>query len=165
VKESQAWLIGDQIPRGASKCGNDHRILLDPGGGLVVELDKLEQVPVHVQRVRIVTAIVKHQPMAASLPQHEFPFVRILLAVDEPVIDPVGPSRHFLKVGNCLPNKVNVGRAFDWCPRAHLSDGYALPRVIKLAIDYFVRIAETSSPRSWNSIASPSPGVSFSSGS
>src|ERR1700722_8160419 len=59
VKQREARLVGDQIHRGASKCGNDHRILLDAGSWLAVELDKLEQVPVHVQGGRIVTAIVK----------------------------------------------------------------------------------------------------------
>ncbi len=97
VKQRQARLVGDQIHGGASKCGNDHRILLDAGSRLAVEFDKLEQMPVHVHGVRIVTAIVKHQPVAASLPEHEFPFMRIFLAVDEPVIDPVGPARHFFK--------------------------------------------------------------------
>src|SRR6202034_3578070 len=95
VKQRQARLVGDQIHRGASKCGHDHGIFLDAGSRLAVELDKLEQVPVHMQGVRIVTAIVKHQPVAASLSEHEFPFMRIFLAVDEPVIDPVGPARHF----------------------------------------------------------------------
>ena len=97
VKQREARLVSDQIHCGASKCGNDHRIFLDAGSGLAVELDELEQVPVHVQGVRIVTAIVKHQPVAASLPEHEFPFMRIFLAVDEPVIDPMGPARHFFK--------------------------------------------------------------------
>jgi hypothetical protein len=44
--------------------------------------------------MRIVTAIVKHQPVAASLPEHELPFMRIILAVDEPVIDPLETARH-----------------------------------------------------------------------
>src|ERR1700691_5796649 len=78
VKQRQARLVSDQIHCGASKCGNNHRILLDAGSGLAVELDELEQVPVHVQGVRIVTAIVKHQPVAASLSEQEFPFMRIL---------------------------------------------------------------------------------------
>src|SRR6202050_5937525 len=82
VKHRQASLVGYQIHRGASKCGNDDCILLDSGGGLAVELDKLEHMPVHVQRVSIVAAIVKHQTIAASLPQHELLFVRIFLAVD-----------------------------------------------------------------------------------
>src|ERR1700733_3013313 len=76
VKQRQARLVGDHIHHSASECGNDHRILLDAGSGLAIELDKLEQVPVHVQWVAVVTAIVKHQPVAASLPEHEFPFMR-----------------------------------------------------------------------------------------
>src|SRR5579872_732780 len=51
VKKREARLVGDQIHGGASKRGNDHRILLDAGSGLAVELDKLEQVPVDVQGV------------------------------------------------------------------------------------------------------------------
>src|SRR5580692_3406871 len=95
VKQSQAWLVGDQIHRGASKCGNDHRVFLDAGSWLAVDFDELEQVPVDMQRVRIVTAIVKHQPVAASLPEQELPLMRIFFAVDEPVIDSVGSARHF----------------------------------------------------------------------
>src|SRR5580700_4143293 len=60
VKQSQAWLVGDQIHRGASKCGNDHRVFLDAGSRLAVEFDELEQVPVDMQRMRIVAAVVKH---------------------------------------------------------------------------------------------------------
>jgi hypothetical protein len=48
VEQCQARLVGDQIHRGASKCGNDHRIFLDAGGRLAVEFDELEQVPVHM---------------------------------------------------------------------------------------------------------------------
>src|SRR5271170_6469725 len=97
VKQREARLVGDQIHGGTSKCGNDHRILLDAGSRLAVELDKLEQVPVDVQRVGIVAAIVKHQPVAPSLMEHEFPFMRIFLAVDEPMIDPMWPARHFFE--------------------------------------------------------------------
>src|SRR5580704_8176032 len=97
VKQREARLVGDQIHGGASKRGNNHRILLDAGSRLAVELDKLEQVPVDVQGVRIVTAIVKHQPVATSLPKHEFPFMWIFLAVDEPVIDPGRSARYFLE--------------------------------------------------------------------
>src|ERR1700734_3426675 len=67
VKQRQARLIGDQIHRRAPKCRNDHRILPDTGGRLAVEFDELEQVPVDMQRVRIVAAIVEHQPVSASL--------------------------------------------------------------------------------------------------
>jgi hypothetical protein len=49
VKEREARLVSHQIHGGASKGGNDHRILLNAGRGLAVELDKLEQVPVQVQ--------------------------------------------------------------------------------------------------------------------
>src|ERR1700727_3516296 len=77
VKQREAWVVGDQIHGGAAKCGNNHRILHDAGGGFAVEFDKLEYVSVHMQGVRIVAAIVKHQPIAASLPQDEFPLVRI----------------------------------------------------------------------------------------
>jgi hypothetical protein len=49
VKQREARLVGHQIHRGASIGGNDHRILLNAGRGLAVELDKLEQVPVQVQ--------------------------------------------------------------------------------------------------------------------
>jgi hypothetical protein len=97
VKQREARLVGDQIHCDASERGNDHRIFHDAGSRLAVELDELEQVPVHVQGVRIVTAIVKHQPVAVSLMEHEFPFMRIFLAVDEPVIDPMGPARYFFK--------------------------------------------------------------------
>ena len=64
MKQREARLIGDEIHRDASKCGNDHGILHDAGSWLAVEFDKLEQVPVEVQRVGIVTAIVKYQPVA-----------------------------------------------------------------------------------------------------
>src|ERR1700685_409835 len=87
VKQRKARLVGDQIDRGASKCGNDHRVLLDAGGGLAVELDKLKQVPVEMQRMRIVAPIVKQQAIATSPMEHEFAFVRIFFAVDETVID------------------------------------------------------------------------------
>src|SRR5215469_1059625 len=97
VKEREARLVGYQIHRGASPCGNDHRVLLDPGSRLAVELDEFEQVPVHMQRVRIVAAIVKYQAVTASLSEQEFPFMRIFFAVDEPAIDPIGPAGRFLK--------------------------------------------------------------------
>ena len=57
VKQGETRLVGDHI----------HSVLPDARGRFAVELDKLEQVPVHVQRVSFVTAIVKHQPVAASL--------------------------------------------------------------------------------------------------
>src|SRR5271168_2243120 len=97
VKQREARLVGHQIHRGPSKCGNDYCIFQDAGSRLAVELDEFEQVPVEVQRVRIVTAIAKYQPVAESLPEHEFPIMRIFLAVDEPVIDPMRPARHFFK--------------------------------------------------------------------
>ena len=50
VEQREARLVGDQIHGGAPKCGNDHSIFLDTGGGLAVDLHKLEQVPVDVQR-------------------------------------------------------------------------------------------------------------------
>src|ERR1700683_4566725 len=83
-EKPQARLVGDQIHCGASKCGNDRRVLLDAGRGLAVELDKLKQVPVEMQRMRIVTPTVKHQTITSSVMEHEFPFTRILFAVDEP---------------------------------------------------------------------------------
>jgi hypothetical protein len=115
VKQREARLVGDQIHGGASKCGHDHRIFPDAGSRLAVELDKLEQVPVHMQGVRIVAAIVKHQPVAASLPEHAFPFMRIFLAVDEPMIDPMGPARHFFKdhVDGLVWRGMRRGRAKD----------------------------------------------------
>ena len=97
VKQRETRLVGDQSHRGASECGNDHRILHHAGSRLAVDLDDLEQVPVDVHRVAVVTSIVKYQPVAASLPEHEFAFVRIFLAVDEPVIDPMGTARHFFE--------------------------------------------------------------------
>jgi hypothetical protein len=45
VKQCEARLVGDRIHCGASKCGNNHRILLDAGRRLAVELHKLKQVP------------------------------------------------------------------------------------------------------------------------
>src|ERR1700744_3698959 len=81
VKQRQARLVGDQIHCGASKCGNDHRVFLDAGSLLTVEFNELEHVPMEVQRVRVVAAIVKHQPVAASLSEHKFPFMRILFTV------------------------------------------------------------------------------------
>ena len=87
VKQREAGLAGDQIYRYASKCGNNYRILLNAGSRLAVDFDKLEQVPVNVHRVRIVAAIVKHQPIAISPVQEEFPIMRILFAIDQPVID------------------------------------------------------------------------------
>src|ERR1700733_7713042 len=80
VKQRQSRLVSDQIHCSASKCGNNHRVLLNAGSGLAVELDELEQVPVHVQGMGIVGAIVKHQPVAASLPEQEFAFMRIFFA-------------------------------------------------------------------------------------
>ena len=73
VKQREARLIGDHIHGGASKCGNDYRVLHNTGGRLAIELDDLEQMPVHVHWVRIVSAIVKHEPVAPSLTKHEFP--------------------------------------------------------------------------------------------
>src|SRR5580698_3932409 len=46
VKQRQARLVGDQIHRGAPKCGNDHGVLPDASGRFAVEFDELEQVPV-----------------------------------------------------------------------------------------------------------------------
>src|SRR5271170_7942226 len=97
VKQREAWLVGDQIHGGATKCANNHRILHDAGSGFAVEFDKLEYVSMHMQGVSIVAAIVKHQPIAASAPEHEFSLVRIFLAVDQPVVEPMGAARHFFK--------------------------------------------------------------------
>src|ERR1700723_2114593 len=97
VKQRKTWLVGDHIHGGATKCGNNHRILHDAGSGFAVEFDKLEYMSVHMQGVRIVAAIVKHQPIAASPPKHEFPLVRIFLTVDQPVIEPMGPARYLFK--------------------------------------------------------------------
>ena len=97
VKQRQARLVGDQVHRGASICRNDHRVFHDAGSRLAVEFDELEQVPMDMERMRIVAAIVKHQPVAASLSEHEFPFMRIFFAVDEPVIDSIGSAGTFSK--------------------------------------------------------------------
>src|ERR1700723_2022143 len=77
VKQREARLIGDEIHRDASKCGNDYGILHDSGSGFAVDLDEFEQVTVHVQGGRIVAAVVKHEPIAASLAEHKFPLVGI----------------------------------------------------------------------------------------
>src|ERR1700678_2678261 len=77
VKQRQARLVGDQIDRGASIGGKDHRVFLYAGSRLAVELDELEEVPVDMQRVRIVAAVVKHQPVAVSLAKQELPFMLI----------------------------------------------------------------------------------------
>ena len=42
VKQRKSRLVGDQIHGGASKCGNDHRILHDASSGFAVKFDKLE---------------------------------------------------------------------------------------------------------------------------
>ena len=42
VEEREARLIGEQIHCGASECGNDHRIFLDPGRGFTVDFDEFE---------------------------------------------------------------------------------------------------------------------------
>src|ERR1700728_4862628 len=97
VKQRQAWLVGDQIHGGATKCGHYHRILHDAGSRFAVEFDQLEYMSVHMQGMGIVAAIVKPQPIAASAPEHEFPLVRIFLAGEQPVIEPMGPARYFLK--------------------------------------------------------------------
>ena len=115
VKQREAWLVGHQVHHGPAKCGNDHRVLQDAGSGLAVELDEFEQVPVEVQWVRIVTAIVKHQPVAASLVEDEFPLMRIFLAVDEPMVDPMRPARHFFKdhVDGLVRGRMRRGVAKD----------------------------------------------------
>src|ERR1700727_2306423 len=68
VKQREAWLVGDQVHGGATKCGNNHRILHDAGGVFPVEFDELKHVSVHMRGVSIVAAFLKPQPIAASLP-------------------------------------------------------------------------------------------------
>src|SRR5580704_3516652 len=122
MKQRKARLVGNQIHGGASKCGHDHCIFLDARTRLSVDLDELEHVPVEVHRVAVVTPIVKHQPVAASLSEYELPFMRIFLAVDEPVIDPVWPARHFFK------DHV-YGLVWRWVRRGLAKDGVVPARL------------------------------------
>src|ERR1700722_9204255 len=108
VKQRKAWLVGDELHRDPSERGNDHSVLHDPASGLAVDLNDLEQVPVNVYRVTVVTSIVKHQSVPLSLSKHEFALVRIFFPVDEPVVDPVRSARYFFK--DHIDNLVRSGK-------------------------------------------------------
>src|SRR5580692_29136 len=128
VKQREAWLVRNQIHGGAPKCGNNHRILHDAAGGSAVELDKRKYVSVHMQGVIIISAIVKHQSIAASPPEHEFALVRIFLAVDQPMIEPMGSAWHLLKdhVNGFIWRGMRSGLAKDGVVPARLCRGNPL---------------------------------------
>ena len=82
VKQRGAGLVSHQTHRGASMAGNDHRVVLDAGGGLAVEIDKLERVPVHVQWVGIVCDC--GSPADSTMLPDALAALRVTVAEDRP---------------------------------------------------------------------------------
>ena len=87
VKQRQPGLIGHHVDRDASVAGNDNGIFHHSRRSFAIDLDYFKRVPVHVQRMIVLTAIAKHQAVTAALLQDKFLIVRIFLSVHGPTVE------------------------------------------------------------------------------
>ena len=97
VEQRQPRLIGGEVHAGASVDRHHDRVLDDARGRLAVDLGDLEQVPMQVQRMRIVGAVAKDEPVARALLEHELLIVRIRLAVDREAVELARAARHLFE--------------------------------------------------------------------
>src|ERR1700722_5864978 len=84
VKQGQPGLIRGEIHNGSAVVGNHDRILQDASRLLAVDLRQLPQVPVKMHGMRVIGAIAHDQAVPRSTFQHEFTFVRIRFAINQP---------------------------------------------------------------------------------
>ena len=79
VEQRQSRLVGGEVDAGASVGGHHDRVLDHARRGLAIDLGDLELVAMQMQRMRVVGAVVKRQPVARALLEHELLIVRIRL--------------------------------------------------------------------------------------
>ena len=67
MKQRQTRLVGCKVHAGAPVGGHHDSVLNHARRGFPINLGDLELVPVQVQRMRIVGAVMKRQPVARAL--------------------------------------------------------------------------------------------------
>src|SRR5271156_3134149 len=83
VKQREPRLVGDKVHYRPAVIRNHHRIFYDASRFAAVYVNQFEFMAMQVQRMGIARAVTKNKPVTSSLPEHEFPFVRILLSVHQ----------------------------------------------------------------------------------
>src|SRR3984893_8278190 len=97
VKQSWSRLVGSKVHAGAPIGGHHDRVLDYSRGGFAINLGDLELVTMHVQRMRIVSAVMKRQPVARTLFEQKLLVVGIGFAVYVEAVEFAGAARHLFK--------------------------------------------------------------------
>src|SRR5260370_20799132 len=97
VEKRQPWLIGDEVHDRSSVERRHDSVLHDACGRLSVDLGQLEQMPMQMERMRIVGSIAEDEAIARALLEHELLVVRIRFAVDREAVELAHSARHFFE--------------------------------------------------------------------
>ncbi len=67
MKQRRSRLVGSKVHAGPPIGGHHDRVFYDTRGGFAINLCDLELVAMQMQRMRIVGAVMKRQPVARAL--------------------------------------------------------------------------------------------------
>src|SRR6185295_11844668 len=97
VKKRQPRLIGGEIHSRASIVRHDYCVFDDSRDRRPIDIRDFKQMPMKMQGVSIIGAVVQDQSVANPFLQHEFFFMRVWLSVHKEAVEFAGSARNFFK--------------------------------------------------------------------